>query len=90
MRKGIHGGLYKPVKVKKGGTMRISNSELKSLLNLHNYLPNKEEFKYISDEYRKAIIRYEKILSLLLEQKMRENEQTREYLNLKGDKPTYE
>lgn len=66
--------------------MTISNYELKSLLNLHNYLPNQEDFKYISDDYRRAIIRYEKILCILIEQKMRENEQTRQYLNFKGEK----
>lgn len=61
--------------------MNISNSDLKVLLSLHNYLPQyKEEQKFIDPEYIKAITRYEKILIKLLQQKIQENEETRYFL----------
>lgn len=61
--------------------MNISNSDLKALLTLHNFLPSyTEELKYCSSDYIKAITRYEKILIKLLEQKIQENEETRIYL----------
>lgn len=61
--------------------MIITNSDLKALLSLHNFLPQyKEEQKFIDPEYIKAITRYEKILIKLLEQKIQENEDTRNYL----------
>lgn len=61
--------------------MTITNSDLKALLTLHNFLPHyKEEQKYIDPDYIKAITRYEKILIKLLEQKIQENEDTRNYL----------
>lgn len=67
--------------------MQISNSDLKALLTLHNYLPQyKEEQKYIDPEYIKAITRYEKILIKLLQQKIQENEDTRLYLEQKTNK----
>ena len=67
--------------------MNISNSDLKALLTLHNYLPQyKEEQKYCDPEYIKAITRYEKILIKLLQQKLQENEDTRLYLEQKTNK----
>lgn len=67
--------------------MNISNSDLKALLTLHNFLPQyKEEQKCIDTEYIKAITRYEKVLIKLLQQKLQENEETRLYLELKTNK----
>lgn len=61
--------------------MKISNSDLKVLLTLHNYLPQTEEqYKYCDPDYVRTITRYEKILIKLLEQKIQENEQTRYYI----------
>ena len=62
--------------------MKITNSDLKSLLTLHNYLPQDvHELQGLTDEHRLAIIRYERVLIKLLEQKMQENEETRTYLS---------
>ena len=67
--------------------MNISNSDLKVLLSLHNYLPQyKEEQKFIDPEYVHTIARYEKVLIKLLQQKIQENEDTRLYLELKINK----
>ena len=63
--------------------MVVTNAQLKTLLNLHSFLPNDEEFKNVSPDYKQVIIKYERILCNLLEQKMLENEQTRLYLEEK-------
>lgn len=61
--------------------MQIFNSELKALLTLHNYLPlHEKEQQNIDPEYIKAITQYEKILIRLLEQKIQENEKTRNFI----------
>ena len=66
--------------------MIVTNAQLKILLNLHSFLPNDEEFKNVSSDYKQVIIKYERILCNLLEQKMLENEQTRLYLEEKRTK----
>ena len=60
--------------------MKITNAQLKTLLELHNYLPNEKDYDYLTDDYCKTIIRYESILVNLLQQKIKENEETRIYL----------
>ena len=65
--------------------MKISNSDLKALLTLHNYLPQCDE-RHIDTNYIKAITQYEKVLIKLLQQKIQENEDTRLYLEYKRNK----
>lgn len=61
--------------------MQIYNSDLKTLLTLHNYLPQGEErLKNIEPDYIQVIARYEMLLINLLKQKIEENERTRNYI----------
>ena len=62
--------------------MNITNSELKALLNLHNYLPfSGIEYDNIPLEYKQAIVRYEQVLNKLLTQKIQENQTTIQYIH---------